>query len=436
MLGRSHQDLDLTTSATPDEIERAASTAGRTRRGTSAATSAPSAAARGPGRSRSRPTGPRRYDPASRKPEVAYGDSLEVDLRRRDFTVNAMAVSLPDRQLRRPVRRCGRPRARRCCARRAARRTPSPTTRCGCCAPPGSRPSSASPSTPEVVEAMTAWPSGSRSSPPNGSATSSSSSCCAPHPRRGLALLVDTGLAEHVLPELPALPLERDEHHRHKDVYEHTLTVLEQAIDLEERLGGGRPGLRHALRRAHARRRQAPHPALPGRRHGDLPPPRRRRRQAHPQADAGAALLQRGHRRRLPAGRAAPAVPRLRLAGSGPTPRCAATSATPGTCWPACTSSPAPTARPATSGRPTGSDGPTTSSRSASPRWPSRRSSTRCAPTSTGTRSWRSWGSGPVRDVGRAYAHLLELRMDRGPLAPDEAEAELRAWWEQQTSGS
>jgi poly(A) polymerase len=60
----------------------------------------------------------------------------------------------------------------------------------------------------------------------------------APHPRKGLALLVETGLAEHVLPELPALALERDEHHRHKDVYEHTLTVLEQSMDLEDRLGG------------------------------------------------------------------------------------------------------------------------------------------------------------------------------------------------------
>ena len=60
----------------------------------------------------------------------------------------------------------------------------------------------------------------------------------APDPRRGLTLLVDTGLAEHVLPELPALRLERDEHHRHKDVYEHSLTVLEQAIDQEhERFG-------------------------------------------------------------------------------------------------------------------------------------------------------------------------------------------------------
>jgi poly(A) polymerase len=56
---------------------------------------------------------------------------------------------------------------------------------------------------------------------------------CSPRPRIGLTLLVETGLAERVLPELPRLALEIDEHHRHKDVYEHTLTVLEQAIELE-----------------------------------------------------------------------------------------------------------------------------------------------------------------------------------------------------------
>jgi poly(A) polymerase len=60
----------------------------------------------------------------------------------------------------------------------------------------------------------------------------------APYPRLGLSLLVETGLAAVVLPELPALALERDEHHRHKDVYEHSLTVLEQSIGLEGRLGG------------------------------------------------------------------------------------------------------------------------------------------------------------------------------------------------------
>jgi len=54
-----------------------------------------------------------------------------------------------------------------------------------------------------------------------------------PDPRWGLELLVVTGLAQRVLPEVPALALEIDEHHRHKDVYEHSLTVLEQAIELE-----------------------------------------------------------------------------------------------------------------------------------------------------------------------------------------------------------
>jgi poly(A) polymerase len=62
-------------------------------------------------------------------------------------------------------------------------------------------------------------------------------------PRLGLVLLVETGLADEILPELPALRLERDEHHRHKDVYEHTLTVLDQAIALESRLPGGGPDL-------------------------------------------------------------------------------------------------------------------------------------------------------------------------------------------------
>jgi poly(A) polymerase len=59
---------------------------------------------------------------------------------------------------------------------------------------------------------------------------------CAPYPRIGLDLMVETGLAEYVLPELPALRLELDEHHRHKDVYQHSLTVLDQAIELESRL--------------------------------------------------------------------------------------------------------------------------------------------------------------------------------------------------------
>jgi poly(A) polymerase len=63
-------------------------------------------------------------------------------------------------------------------------------------------------------------------------------------PRAGLQLLVDSGLADIVLPELPALRLEIDEHFHHKDVYEHSLTVLDQAIDLEKsRHPGAAPDL-------------------------------------------------------------------------------------------------------------------------------------------------------------------------------------------------
>src|SRR5699024_1627641 len=72
----------------------------------------------------------------------------------------------------------------------------------------------------------------------------------APAPRRGLEVMVYTGLADVVLPELPALQMTIDEHHRHKDVYEHTLTVLDQAMDLETDPDGPVPGPDLVLRLA------------------------------------------------------------------------------------------------------------------------------------------------------------------------------------------
>ena len=66
------------------------------------------------------------------------------------------------------------------------------------------------------------------------------------NPRLGISLLVECGLADIFLPEIPKLKLEIDEHHHHKDVYEHSLTVLEQAIVLEERLGAANLTLRLA----------------------------------------------------------------------------------------------------------------------------------------------------------------------------------------------
>ena len=68
--------------------------------------------------------------------------------------------------------------------------------------------------------------------------------------------MVDTGLADVVLPEVPAMRLAIDEHMQHKDVYTHSLVVLEQAIDRET--DGPGPGA--APRRAAARHRQAGHP--------------------------------------------------------------------------------------------------------------------------------------------------------------------------------
>jgi len=66
------------------------------------------------------------------------------------------------------------------------------------------------------------------------------------NPRLGITLLVECGLADVFLPEIPKLKLEIDEHHHHKDVYEHSLTVLEQAIALEARLGAANLTLRLA----------------------------------------------------------------------------------------------------------------------------------------------------------------------------------------------
>jgi poly(A) polymerase len=183
-----------------------------------------------------------RYDPGSRKPEVSYGDNLEGDLRRRDFTVNAMAVRLPDPAFVDPfggisdlaagvLRTPGTPQEsfsddplRMMRAARFAAQLGFDV------APP-------------VVEAMTGMASRISIVSAERVREELTRLLLAPDPRPGLTLLVDTGLADHVLPELPALRLEIDEHHRHKDVYEHSLTVLAQAIALEPRLGTDGPDL-------------------------------------------------------------------------------------------------------------------------------------------------------------------------------------------------
>ncbi|MFI1964468.1 CCA tRNA nucleotidyltransferase [Streptomyces pathocidini] len=173
------------------------------------------------------------YDRTSRKPEVSYGDSIEEDLVRRDFTVNAMAVALPEKEFIDPhgglenlasrvLQTPGAPEdsfsddpLRMMRAARFAAQLDFQVA-------------------PEVIRAMTDMAGRIEIVSAERVRDELNKLILAAHPRKGLKLLVDTGLADHFLPELPALRLERDEHHRHKDVYEHSLTVLDQAIDLEE----------------------------------------------------------------------------------------------------------------------------------------------------------------------------------------------------------
>ncbi len=173
------------------------------------------------------------YDRTSRKPEVSYGDSIEEDLVRRDFTVNAMAVALPEKEFVDPhggledlaarvLRTPGTPEdsfsddpLRMLRAARFAAQLDFEVA-------------------PDVLAAMTDMAGRIEIVSAERVREELNKLLLSPHPRKGLGLLVETGLADRVLPELPALRLERDEHHRHKDVYEHSLTVLEQAMDLEE----------------------------------------------------------------------------------------------------------------------------------------------------------------------------------------------------------
>jgi len=176
------------------------------------------------------------YRATSRRPDVRYGRSLEEDLSRRDFTINAMAARLPGYELVDPfggldalrekvLRTPGRPqdsfsddplrilRAARFAAKlgftvaadvRAA--MTEQASRLGIV--------SAERITGELTKLM-----------------------LTPDPALGIDILVQTDVADQVLPEVSRLRMEADEHHRHKDVYQHSLTVLRQAIELEPRYG-------------------------------------------------------------------------------------------------------------------------------------------------------------------------------------------------------
>lgn len=172
------------------------------------------------------------YESQSRKPAVNFGDNLNDDLIRRDFTINSMAVLLPSFEFVDPFdgitdlsRKLIRtPRAAELsfsddplrmmrAARFASVLNFKPVA--------------------DVVIAATDMAKRIEIVSAERVRDELSKLLLGGNPALGLEILVGTGLAELVLPELPALQLEIDEHHRHKDVYEHSLIVLEQAIELE-----------------------------------------------------------------------------------------------------------------------------------------------------------------------------------------------------------
>ena len=175
-----------------------------------------------------------RYDRLSRNPEVAYGESLEDDLRRRDFTMNAMAVSVTgDRTFTDPFSGLAD-------LARGLLRTPSTPEESFADDPLRMLRAARFVSTlnvtiaDDVHAALIAMAGELARITPERIQLELTKLLLGAAPRSGLEVLVETGLAEVVLPELPALRMAADEHGQHKDVYAHTLQVLDQAIGHED----------------------------------------------------------------------------------------------------------------------------------------------------------------------------------------------------------
>lgn len=173
------------------------------------------------------------YDGVTRKPTVEFGDTIDADLHRRDFTVNAMALRVPAVTLVDPTGGVEDLIA-------GVLRTPAdPQVSFGddplrmlrgarFSAQLGFRIDD------DTVDAITELKTTLEIVSPERIQSELVRLMQTEDPVRGIRVLVDTGLIEEFLPEVSALRLEVDEHHHHKDVYEHSLTVLSQAISLEQ----------------------------------------------------------------------------------------------------------------------------------------------------------------------------------------------------------
>lgn len=178
------------------------------------------------------------YDGATRKPTVSFGDKLEEDLVRRDFTVNSMALRIPGPTLVDPTGGVED-------LVRGVLRTPAePAISFGDDPLRMLRAARFASQLgfevdPDALAAMAEMRASLRIVSPERVQGELVRLLATDDPVRGLRLLVETGLIDEFLPEIPALRLEVDEHHHHKDVYEHSLTVVRQAIELEQRRNPG-----------------------------------------------------------------------------------------------------------------------------------------------------------------------------------------------------
>jgi poly(A) polymerase len=234
-LGRVTNDLDFTTDATPDQVLKVVKPIAESHwdigraYGTIGAMVAGEQVEITTYRADS-------YDGQTRKPDVVFGHSLEEDLLRRDFTVNALALRLPEMKLVDPAGGVDDLLAQ-------TLRTPAaPEISFGDDPLRMMRAARFTASLGFTLDhdtalAMETMAERIRNISAERVSDELSKLLRSDAPRRGLELLVESGLAAIVLPELPALRLEVDEHHHHKDVYQHTLTVVDQAIDYEKSRG-------------------------------------------------------------------------------------------------------------------------------------------------------------------------------------------------------
>jgi poly(A) polymerase len=189
------------------------------------------------------------YDPDSRKPEVRYGDSLKGDLSRRDFTVNAMALRVPDLEFVDPFAGAGD-------LSKGVLRTPVDPRQSFDDDPLRMMRAVRFVAQlgfhiePETAQALTQMVGRISIVSPERVRDELDKTLLSDRPRAGIEALVDSGLADIVFPEIPALKLEIDDHHRHKDVFEHTMIVLERAVALETGPSGPVPAPDLTLRLA------------------------------------------------------------------------------------------------------------------------------------------------------------------------------------------